>query len=64
VTSRQSRFYRLFIGILFAGFGTRALADAHYLMGAFWVVASVAWMLTAAFNWPRPHDLTSQGDKT
>lgn len=62
MTSRQSRLYRLFISVLFAGFGIWALADAEYLMGAFWVVASVAWLLTVAFNWPRPHDVRSQGD--
>jgi hypothetical protein len=56
VDSRRSRLYRLFISVVFAVFGIWELAHAGYLMGAFWVVASVAWSLTVAFNWPRPHD--------
>jgi hypothetical protein len=62
VTPRQLRFSRLFIGVLFAGLGIWALADANYGMGAFWLVASAFWLLMGAFLWRRPRDVRSQGD--
>lgn len=62
MTSRQLRFSRLFIGVMFAGLGIWALADARYAFGAFWLAASVAWLLMAAFEWPQPRDLRSRNN--
>jgi hypothetical protein len=62
VTLREVRYSRLFIGVMFAGLGIWALADARYAFGAFWLVASAIWLLMGAFLWRLPRHLRSQDD--
>jgi hypothetical protein len=50
MTSLQFRIWGLVLAAAFAALGIWALAEARYGTGAFWLVASVAWLLLALFR--------------
>jgi hypothetical protein len=50
VTSRSVRIGQLFLAVAFAGLGIWALAKGEHFKGVFYLAASVAWVLIAAFR--------------
>lgn len=50
VTSSGMRIGQLVLSVAFAALGIWSLADGEHFKGAFYLVISVAWLLTAAFK--------------